>query len=153
MNYMAKGKKVYSIPTYRLQMVRDGSIQAHTITRPKDIIGAMKSFTLSDREFLIGLYLNSRNQVTAHHVISIGTANAAMVHPREVFKLAIINNACSIIVAHNHPSGGTDPSDADLNITKRLTDAGKILGIELKDHIIITPTGQTFSIKKGMTNT
>jgi len=153
MNYMAKGKKVYSIPTYRLQMVKEGSIHAHTITRPKDIIGAIKSFTLSDREFLIGLYLNSRNQVTAHHVISIGTANAAMVHPREVFKLAILNNACSIIVAHNHPSGGTDPSNADLNITKRLTDAGKILGIELKDHIIITPTGQTFSIKKGMTNT
>jgi len=119
---MTKAKKSYSIPTYRLQMVRDGSIQAHTITRPNDIIGAMKSFALSDREFLIGLYLNSRNQVIAHHVISIGTANAAMVHPREVFKLAIIKNACSIIVAHNHPSGGTDPSDADLNITKRLTD-------------------------------
>ena len=129
-------------------MVRDGSIKAHTITRPKDIIEAMKSFALSDREFLIGLYLNSRNQVIAHHVIGIGTANAAMVHPREVFKLAILKNACSIIVAHNHPSGGTDPSYADLNITKRLTDAGKILGIEIKDHIIITPAGQTYSIKR-----
>jgi len=145
---MTKGKKVHFIPTYRLQMVRDGSIRAHTITKPKDIIEAMKSFALSDREFLIGLYLNSRNQVIAHHVISIGTANSALVHPREVFKLAILKNACSIIVAHNHPSVGTDPSYADLNITKRLTDAGKILGIELKDHIIITPAGQAYSIKR-----
>ena len=150
---MATGKKVYSIPTYRLQMVRDGSIKAHSITKAKDIIKAIKSFTHSDREFLIGLYLNSRNQVIAHHVISIGTANAALVHPREVFKLAILKNACSIIVAHNHPSGGIDPSDADLNMTKRLDAAGKILGIELIDHIIITPAGQTFSIKKGITNT
>jgi len=148
MRYMANGKKVYSIPTYRLQMVRDGSIKAHTITRPKDIIEAMKSFALSDREYCIGLYLNSRNQVIAYHIISVGSVNAALVHPREVFKLAIMKNACSIIVAHNHPSGGIVPSAADLNITKRLTAAGKILGIELKDHIIIIPTGQTYSIKR-----
>jgi len=147
---MAKYKKTYSIPTYRLQMVRDGSIKAHTITRPKDIIEAMKSFALSDREVFMGLYLNSRNQVIAHHVISIGSTSAALVHPREVFKLAIMKNACSVIVAHNHPSGGLDPSDADIKMTQRLTSAGKILGIELRDHIIITPTGQSFSIKRGI---
>jgi len=131
-------------------MVRDGSIKAHTITRPKDIIEAMKSFALSDREVFMGLYLNSRNQVIAHHVISIGSTSAALVHPREVFKLAIMKNACSVIVAHNHPSGGLDPSDADIKMTQRLTSAGKILGIELRDHIIITPTGQSFSIKRGI---
>jgi DNA repair protein RadC len=149
---MTNGKKVYSIPTYRLQMVREGSIKAHSITNAQDIIKAIKSFTHSDREFLIGLYLNSRNQVIAHHVVSIGTVNTAIVHPREVFKLAIMKNACSVIIAHNHPSGGLDPSDADLKITKRLIAAGKILGIELLDHIIITPVGKTFSIKKRMTN-
>ena len=133
-------------------MVREGSIKAHSITKAKDVIKAIKSFTHSDREFLIGLYLNSRNQVIAYHVISIGTVNAAIVHPREVFKLAIMKNACSVIIAHNHPSGGLDPSDADLKITKRLIAAGKILGIELLDHIIITPAGKTFSIKKRMTN-
>jgi len=86
--------------------------------------------------------------VVAHHVISIGTTNANLVHPREVFKPAIIKNACGVIVAHNHPSGGTDPSEADLEVTKRLTDAGKLLGIELLDHIIITPDGKTHSIIK-----
>jgi len=149
---MTNGKKAYLIPVYRLQMVREGSIKAHSITNAKDIIKAIKSFTHSDRELLIGLYLNTRNQVIAHHVISIGTVNAAIVHPREVFKLAIMKNACSVIIAHNHPSGGLEPSDADLKITKRLIAAGKILGIELLDHIIITPAGKTFSIKKRMTN-
>ncbi len=149
---MTNGKKVYSIPNYRLQMVREGSIKAHSITKAKDIIKAIKSFTHSDREFLIGLYLNSRNQVIAYHVISIGTVNSTIVHPREVFKLAIMKNSCSVIIAHNHPSGGLDPSDADIKTTKRLIAAGKILGIELLDHIIITPAGKTFSIKKRMTN-
>jgi len=134
-----------SIPTYRLQLVKEGNIKTHTITKPMDIIKSMKSFALSDREYLIGLYLNSRNQVIAHHIISIGSVNAVLVHPREVFKLAIIKNACSIIVAHNHPSGGVSPSDADLKITKRLSDAGKILGINLIDNIIITPAGQICS--------
>jgi hypothetical protein len=68
---MTNGKKVYSIPTYRLQMVREGRIKAHSITKAKDIIKAIKSFTHSDRELLIGLYLNSRSQVIAYHVISI----------------------------------------------------------------------------------
>jgi len=147
---MTKRKKQHIIPTYRLEMVKDGSIQAHTITEPEDVIRAMKSFALSDRESMIGLYLNSRNQIIACHVISVGTVNAAMVHPREVYKLAVIKNACSVIVAHNHPSGCRVPSAADLNVTKRLVDAGKILGIELKDHIIVTPTGRTNSIMKGL---
>jgi len=141
-------KKVYSIPTYRLQLVKDGSIEAHTIAKPQDIFKSIKSFTRSDRELFVGLYLNARNQVVAHHVISIGTTNANLVHPREVFKPAIIKNACSVIVAHNHPSGGTDPSEADLEVTKRLTDAGQLLGIELLDHVIITPDGKTHSIIK-----
>lgn len=143
---MTKKKKVYSIPTYRLQMVRDGSIETNTITRAKDILKTIKSFTRSDRELFVGLYLNARNQVIAHHVISVGTTSASLVHPREVFKPAIIKNACSIIVAHNHPSGGTEPSEADIQLTNRLTEAGKILGIEIMDHIIITPSGETVSI-------
>jgi DNA repair protein RadC len=143
---MTNPKKTYFIPTYRLELKRDGSIKAHTITSPKDIIEAIKSFTLSDRELLLGLYLNSRDQVIAHHVIHMGTVNASLVHPREVFKVAIMKNACSVIVAHNHPSGNVDPSNADLKMTQRLIEAGKILGIELRDHIIITPDRQTYSI-------
>ena len=149
---MNRNKKPYSIPTYRIQLVQTGSIKAHTITKPQDILKSINSFIRSDREICVGLYLNARNQVIAHHVISIGTTNANLVHPREVFKPAIIKNACGVIVAHNHPSGSVDPSDADLDVTSRLINAGRLLGIKLLDHIIITPDGKVLSIIRGHLN-
>jgi DNA repair protein RadC len=80
----------------------------------------------------------------------IGTLNTSLAHPREIFKEAIIHNAMSVVLTHNHPSGDPEPSEDDLTITKRLTEAGKILGIEVIDHIIITKTG-FFSFKeKGL---
>ena len=80
----------------------------------------------------------------------IGTLNTSLAHPREIFKEAIIYNAMPVVLAHNHPSGDPEPSEDDLTITKRLTEAGKILGIEVIDHIIITKTG-FFSFKeKGL---
>jgi DNA repair protein RadC len=139
-------KKIYKIPTYRLQLVRDGSVEAHTITIARDVFKAIKSFKRSDREQFVALYLNARNRVIAHHIVSVGTANTCLVHPREVFKPAILKNACGLIIAHNHPSGGSEPSEADLELTKRLKDAGTLLGIELLDHVIITPQGETLSI-------
>jgi len=71
-------------------------------------------------------------------VISVGTVNASLVHPREVFEGAIKNNATSIIVAHNHPSGDTEPSQADMQVTNILQEAGKILDIKIVDHVIVT---------------
>jgi len=82
--------------------------------------------------------LNARNQLVHKETISIGTLNASLVHPREVFKPAIEHLAASIIIAHNHPSGEVEASEADVMLTGRLADAGKLLGIELADHIIIT---------------
>jgi DNA repair protein RadC len=81
--------------------------------------------------------------------VSVGTLNANLVHPREVFKEAIQSLAAQIILAHNHPSGDPEPSEDDLEITKRLVEAGTILGIEVVDHIIITKTGfMSFKDKK-----
>ena len=90
------------------------------------------------KEYFVALYLDSRNKLIHEETISIGTLNANLVHPREVFKPAIDHSAASIIVAHNHPSGGCEPSEADLELTKRLKDTGKIIGIEMADHVIIT---------------
>ena len=140
--------KANYIPTYRIQLVQDGHIQARDISKPGEIVKSIQSLALSDREVFVGLYLNSRNQVIAHHVISVGTVCENFAHPREVFKPAIINNACRVIVAHNHPSNNPDPSKADLDVTKRLKKAGMILGIQLVDHIIITPSGKAYSIIK-----
>jgi len=81
--------------------------------------------------------LDVKNQPTAINVCHIGSLNASIVHPREVMKTAIMSNSASIIVAHNHPSGKPEPSQEDIDVTKRLAEAGKILGIELMDHLII----------------
>ena len=141
-------KKSDYIPTYRIRMVPDGHIRVQNISKPEQIVKSLQSLALSDREVLVGLYLNSRDQVIAYHVISMGTVNLSILHPREVFKPAIIKNACSVIVAHNHPSNNAIPSQADLDVTRRLKTAGMILGIKLVDHIIITPGGKAYSIIK-----
>jgi DNA repair protein RadC len=96
------------------------------------------------------ILLNPRNKIVGISTISIGTLNASLVHPREVFKDAIKHNAASIVLAHNHPSGDPDPSEDDLTITKRLIEAGKILGIEVMDHIIIAKNGFLSFKEKGL---
>ncbi len=102
------------------------------------------------KEHFLILSLDSRNNLIRENIVSIGTINANLVHPREVFKEAIDARAASVIVAHNHPSGDTEPSEDDLTITKRLTEAGKIMGIDVLDHIIITKN-KVFSFKeKGL---
>jgi DNA repair protein RadC len=90
-----------------------------------------------DKEHFYVILLNARNRAIITDLVSVGTVNASLVHPREVFRRAIQLAASHIIVAHNHPSGGLEPSAGDLEVTKRLKDAGKILGIELIDHLII----------------
>jgi DNA repair protein RadC len=87
-------------------------------------------------EFLV-ICLNSANKIINYETITIGLLNSSLVHPREVFKVAIENNSANIVLAHNHPSGNTDPSEEDITITKKMVDAGKILGINVFDHIII----------------
>ncbi len=89
------------------------------------------------KEQLRGLYLNSRHELVHEEVISIGTLTANLVHPREVFQPAIARGAVAVIIAHNHPSGNAEPTDADLSVTLQLKAAGQLLGIELLDHIVI----------------
>jgi DNA repair protein RadC len=91
---------------------------------------------LSKEHFKIAI-LDTKNQILSIENISVGTLNASIVHPRDVFKIAIKKNANSIILIHNHPSGDTTPSNEDINITNRLIDAGNLIGIKVLDHIII----------------
>lgn len=94
----------------------------------------------SSKEQLRGLYLNSRYQVIHDEVISVGTVTSNIVHPREVFQPAVIHSAVAVIVAHNHPSDVLKPTAADIRVTKQLHEAGRVLGIELLDHLIIGST-------------
>lgn len=91
----------------------------------------------SDREVFLTLPLDGKNQVLGFHVVSVGSLTAALVHPREVFKLAILASAAAIILVHNHPSGDPEPSAEDRAITERLKQAGELLGIKVIDHVII----------------
>ncbi len=100
------------------------------------------------REHFMVLYLNARNELIFKKPMFVGTLNANIVHPREIFSEAIKQNAAFVIFCHNHPSGNEQPSQPDLGINKRLVEAGKIMGIEVLDHIIITKT-KVFSFKES----
>ena len=121
--------------TKRALDVEDNNLP--TINNAKDAVAQLQELRTAKKEHFIVLYLNARNQLIHKETISIGTLNASLVHPREVFKPAIEYLSASIIIAHNHPSGETEASEDDLKLTKRLVDAGKILGIEVVDHIIV----------------
>lgn len=96
-----------------------------------------KLIGMKDREYCAVLHLNSRHQVTSGEIVSIGTINSSLVHPREVFKAAILANARAFICAHNHPSGDVAPSDDDLALLRRLGSAADILGIPLLDFLVV----------------
>ncbi|OPX92134.1 MAG: hypothetical protein A4E52_00136 [Pelotomaculum sp. PtaB.Bin013] len=97
----------------------------------------MAEMRFLDREHFRVMLLNTKNQVLRIETVSIGTLSSSQVHPRELFKFAVKNSAAAIILVHNHPSGEPTPSREDIDITGRLADAGKIMGIEVLDHIII----------------
>lgn len=92
----------------------------------------------NSREQFVALYLDASHSVACYSILSIGVANSALVHPRELFQRAVLAGAIAVIVAHNHPSGACKPSEADRSITKRLCDAGDVLGISVLDHVIVT---------------
>lgn len=135
----------------RVQMVRDSSLlyPQRTVRMAKDVVELMLRFLdESDREQFILLCLNTKNQPTAIHTVSIGSLDASIVHPREVFKAAILANASSIIVGHNHPSGDPIPSREDINVTHSLKQVGELIGIPVLDHVIVGTEGAFWSMKE-----
>ncbi len=117
---------------------------------PQDVFDALREVRESRREHFIVFFLDTRNQQIHREVISVGTINASLVHPREVFEPAVKHLAVQVILAHNHPSDDTEPSDDDLLVNKRLVESGKILGIEVIDHIIVTRSGFLSFKEKGL---
>jgi len=134
-----------------IKLVREASVlyQNRTINSPQDAVELVKPFLQDkDRECFLVVCVDTKNQPTAINVISIGTLNSSLVHPREVFKVAILANAKAIILAHNHPSGDATPSHEDKEVTHRLIEAGKVLGMEILDHIIIGSDNRFISLKE-----
>lgn len=135
-----------------LKLVKESSVLYETrkISNPYDAYKLIKNFLVdSDREKFVAACLDVKNQPVSIQIVSIGSVNSAIVHPREVFKVAILSNASKIICFHNHPSGNTNFSKEDENITNRLKECGEILGIELVDHIIVGDNDTYFSFKEN----
>jgi len=114
------------------------SEERYTIRSPEDAAAyLMAEMTSLMQEHFVVLYLNVKNEVLHKKTIFIGSLNSSIVHPREVYKEAVKHSAASIICAHNHPSGKCNPSPEDIEVTKRLAEAGSVMGVELLDHLII----------------
>ena len=136
----------------RIQMVRESSLlyPQRRIRMAEDAVGLFLKFLQeTDREQFFLLCLNTKNEPTAIHTVSVGSLDASIVHPREVYKTAILANSAAVIVAHNHPSGDPTPSNQDLEVTKRLQEAGELLGITVLDHIIVGTEGAYVSLREG----
>ena len=123
---------------------------ATTIGRPEDILPMTLDLLHKHQEYFISFTLNGAGEVLHRHTITKGTLTHSPVHPREVFAPALLDHAASVIFVHNHPSGNTEPSDADITITRTLAEAGEILGIRVLDHIIVARTGHTSLKERGL---
>lgn len=150
--------KVENVPRKRIgivsiKMVREKNIlfDIRIIKSPKDAEKLGRMFLENaDREKFMICCLNTKNEPTVINIVSVGSINKSIVHPREVFKTAILSNAASIVMFHNHPSGDIEPSNEDVDITNRLKKCGDIIGINVMDHIIIGDNQYCSFKEKGL---
>ena len=119
---------------------------------PEDVVCFLRSIKLheEEQECLLTIMLNSRNRVIGYYNVTRGLVNQAHGHAREIFRYSVINNACSIIMVHNHPSGDPSPSMLDIKLTGEIRESGKIIGIELVDHVIIGESKYFSFAEEGM---
>lgn len=148
---MRKINTLQKVNVVSIQLVKEKSLAygSKQINCPKDVATIAGEFLAgADREHFIIFCLDTKNNVNAINTVSIGTLNSSLVHPREVYKAAILANSNAIILIHTHPSGDPTPSREDLEVTKRLVEAGNILGIEVIDHVVIGDNGKYGSFKE-----
>jgi len=105
------------------------------------VLAQVHDLTRARKEHFVALLLNARHEMQRRETVSIGSLNASIVHPREVFQPAILHSAASIVLVHNHPSGDPEPSEEDLSITRRLVQVGDLVGIAVLDHVIVAARG------------
>jgi DNA repair protein RadC len=137
----------YRVPIYRVTLVRESRLP-HTQPQMRSSREAAVLFRqylgAVDREHFLVAMLDQKNKVIGINTVSMGSLTASVVHPREVMKPAILSNAASLLCCHNHPSGNPQPSQEDRTLTKRLVDAGKLLGVAVLDHLILGDGTETY---------
>ena len=126
----------------KIEVVSEKRVKYEVAVRtPADAYQVLERYRTRRREHFFALTLDGAHKITAVRIAAIGIVNRSLVHPREVFRRAITDNAAAIIVAHNHPSGSLEPSDEDHEVTRRLVEAGQLLGISVLDHLVISREG------------
>ncbi len=131
---------MYRIPKYKISLVRETSVpfESKRFTNSRDVFNAFRQEMMTyDREHFVAVMLDAKNGIIGVHEVSIGSLSTSVVHPREVYKAAVAASAAGIMFLHNHPSGDPVPSREDRDCTKRLFEAGKVLGIRVLDHIVV----------------
>lgn len=131
----------YIVPEMRLALIKEPGGNPLPINCPDDIEKFVEPLRHYSEEYFVCFHLTARNEVCNYQVISHGSLSASLVHPREVFKGALIANSHALIVAHNHPGGSLTPSNEVLETTKTLITAGDLLGVKVIDHIIVSSNG------------
>jgi DNA repair protein RadC len=140
-NRTLKNHLKYIVPEIRLALIKEPGGKPQSLTGPEDLERFVEPLKHYDTEHFVSFHLDAKNQVIGYQIVSHGTLTASLVHPREVFKAALIGNSNSIIVAHNHPAGTLKPSSEDIDTTKILIKAGDLLGVKVLDHIIVSHSG------------
>lgn len=131
------------------RVVRPSTECRPVVSTPEDVVALCgPQLRGRDREHFIALALNTKNRLVRLIEVSVGSLNASIVHPRELFKDAVRASAASVVVVHNHPSGDPTPSGADIQLTRRLVKAGDVLGVEVLDHVVIGAGGEHASLRE-----
>jgi DNA repair protein RadC len=139
-NMAMTGAAQYQVPVYKVQLVKEDSVSSDvsSISQPSQVANmVMDDLRNEDREKFMIVMLNTKNKVIGLNLVSMGCLDSTILHPRETFKPAVIAGAAAIILIHNHPSGDCTPSHEDIEGTKRMAEAGKVLGIAVRDHLVI----------------
>ena len=147
-----RGQLKYKVPQIKLCLVHEGPKlkELVSIRTPTDAASFFDPLKFASEEHFVSLHLNARHEVIGVHEVSHGTVSSSLVHPREVFKAALLANSYAIIVCHNHPSGSRlSASPEDIATTEQLVKASNLLGVSLLDHLIISRNESAFSIREN----
>ena len=131
----------YIVPEMRLALIKEPGVKPQAVMTPDDLERFVEPLKYYDTEHFVSFHLDAKMQVIGHQIVSRGTISSSLVHPREVFKAALLANSFAMIVAHNHPAGSLDPSAEDIETTETLIKAGDFLGVKVIDHIIVSSNG------------
>jgi DNA repair protein RadC len=131
----------YIVPEMRLALIKEPGVKPQAVLGPDDLERFVEPLKHYAEEHFVSFHLNAKNEIVGFQIVSRGTVSASLVHPREVFKAALLANSYALIVAHNHPAGSLTPSPEDIETTEMLIKAGDLLSVKVIDHIIVSSNG------------